>query len=71
MLDRSLTENYRGDYMSYQSIQERHMHDYVVEQLATYGYTDVNGKTKDELTRILAKHRAMEIEPNAPGNDWF
>lgn len=55
----------------YSRIEEQHMHDYVIEQLARYGYTDIHGKSRDELTRILAKQRAMEIDVNAPANSWY
>lgn len=70
MNDRLPIENNRSDHM-YSRIEEQHMHDYVIEQLARYGYTDIHGKSRDELTRILAKQRAMEIDVNAPANSWY
>ena len=57
--------------MAYSKIQEQYMTDYILEQLAKYGYTNVAGKTRKELTNELARLRAMEININAPENSFF
>lgn len=48
------------------------MENFIREELKTkYGYTAPEGMTRKELTAKLSLIRAMEIEPNAPSQDWF
>lgn len=58
--------------MVYVKIREQHMKDYIVEQLKNkYGYTDTAGKSRKELTFILARFRAMEVDISSSENEWF
>lgn len=58
--------------MTYRLSEEEYMTNYIKDQLISqYGYTDVEGKSKKELTAVLARFRAMEIDVNAPENNWW
>ena len=43
---------------------------HVIEQLAKFGYTDIEGLTYKELKTKLAVARAMEVDP-IKRKEWF
>ena len=54
-----------------ETIQQDYKHHYVIEKLTEHGYTDIEGKTYEELKRKLAAIRAMEVDVTADSNKWF
>lgn len=52
-------------------VHEEMKRQYVIEQLAKFNYTDVTGKSYDELKRRLAILRSIHVDITAPDNKWF
>ncbi len=44
---------------------------HVIDQLRKHGYTDIQGKSYEELKAKLAYYRYLEIDVSADANKWF
>ncbi len=44
---------------------------HIIKQLQKYDYTDVQGKTDEQLIKQLAKLKALHVNLDSSDNKWF